>query len=126
VSKYSRVGMRWSYQAGIVAVNGGGVKGLEAAMRAIKEVADQYVPFDQGALEASGEITLRENTARGATIRLTYHKIYGAYLHQHPEYHFQNGRRAKFLEKANTTARRAALGQQASVMKTEFKTVKGL
>lgn len=116
----ARTRMSWNSNKAVVAANGGGVAGLRAAMEVIKAVADQFVPYDQGTLAESGEVTLRENTSHGATIRLTYHAIYGAFLHLHPEYHFQRGRRARWLEKANTDTRKAALAKQASELQKSF------
>lgn len=51
------------------------------------------VPHDKGMLQNSGTV---ENDGDGAIVG--YNKVYAARLHEHPEYHFQKGRKGKYLE----------------------------
>lgn len=52
------------------------------------------VPHDEGTLQNSGTV---EPLANGDIV-LGYHEPYAARLHEHPEYHFQKGRKGKYLE----------------------------
>lgn len=83
-------------------------KGLERAQEKMKEVAKRAlsivtdevmrlstreVPHDTGALQN----TLgREPEGEDGYI-VGYNKVYAARLHEHPEYHFQKGRKGKYL-----------------------------
>lgn len=66
---------------------------------ALSEIADELlrlsqleVPFDVGFLLQSG------NTQRdGGDYLVGYNTPYAARLHEHPEYHFRNGRKGKYL-----------------------------
>jgi hypothetical protein len=51
------------------------------------------VPHDTGLLQNSGHT---EQEDEGAIVG--YNKVYAARLHEHPEYHFQKGRKGKYLE----------------------------
>jgi hypothetical protein len=51
------------------------------------------VPHDKGLLQNSGTV---ENDGGEAIVG--YNKVYAARLHEHPEYHFQKGRKGKYLE----------------------------
>lgn len=51
------------------------------------------VPHDKGLLQASGSA---QPEGDGAVVG--YNKVYAARLHEHPEYHFQKGRKGKYLE----------------------------
>lgn len=50
------------------------------------------VPHDVGSLQNSG--TVEEF---GDVVVVGYHTPYAARLHEHPEYHFQKGRKGKYL-----------------------------
>lgn len=72
-----------------------------AAIHGINDVASEIlrlstfeVPHDTGMLQASGHI---EQEATDDVI-VGYNKVYAARLHEHPEYHFQKGRKGKYLE----------------------------
>ena len=84
------------------------VKGIESFLvtitsgskKAIGQVADEIlrlstfeVPHDQGLLQASGH-----QEPNGDGVIVGYNKVYAARLHEHPEYHFQKGRKGKYLE----------------------------
>lgn len=51
------------------------------------------VPHDTGLLQNSGHT---ESEGDGAIVG--YNKVYAARMHEHPEYHFQKGRKGKYLE----------------------------
>ena len=57
-------------------------------------ISGEQVPHDIGTLQASGKV---EPEPDGAAI-MGYHTVYAARLHEHPEYNFQKGRKAKFVE----------------------------
>lgn len=72
-----------------------------AAMRGINDVASEIlrlstfeVPHDTGMLQASGHVEQEAND----DVIVGYNKVYAARLHEHPEYHFQKGRKGKYLE----------------------------
>lgn len=51
------------------------------------------VPHDTGLLQSSGG-----SEPDGQNVKVGYNKTYAARLHEHPEYHFQKGRKGKYLE----------------------------
>ena len=51
------------------------------------------VPHDEGTLQNSGTVEYI-----GTGVVLGYHTPYAARLHEHPEYHFQRGRKGKYIE----------------------------
>lgn len=53
------------------------------------------VPHDIGTLQNSGAVD--EGLTPDSRI-IGYHTPYAARLHEHPEYHFQRGRKGKYLE----------------------------
>lgn len=72
------------------------------SMTALKEMGDTLlnlssyeVPHDTGALQSTGSV---ESNEKNQTVTVGYHTPYAARLHEHPEYHFQKGRKAKYLE----------------------------
>lgn len=72
-------------------------------MSALNEMAGELlrlssreVPHDEGILQSSGNI-YQDLTDR-ETINIGYHTPYAARLHEHPEYKFQKGRKAKYLQ----------------------------
>lgn len=50
------------------------------------------VPHDEGTLQNSGTVE-----PVGGDFVLGYHTPYAARLHEHPEYHFQKGRKGKYI-----------------------------
>lgn len=79
-------------------------------MPALRDVGDEIlrlsareVPHDIGLLQASAG---RIDGPGKETVTIGYNKSYAAKMHEHPEYHFQKGRKGKYLEdpiKNNTT-----------------------
>lgn len=72
------------------------------SMRALEEMGDMLlslsskeVPHDEGTLQASGNV---DPDQRNQMVTVGYHTPYAARLHEHPEYHFQKGRKGKYLE----------------------------
>jgi D-Tyr-tRNAtyr deacylase len=53
------------------------------------------VPHDTGQLQNSGHL---DPDQPADDIIVGYNKVYAAKTHEHPEYHFQNGRKGKYLE----------------------------
>lgn len=51
------------------------------------------VPHDKGLLQNSGSVEPGDQE-----VIVGYNKVYAARLHEHPEYKFQKGRKAKYLE----------------------------
>ena len=51
------------------------------------------VPHDTGLLQGSGQV---EPDGEGYIVG--YNKVYASRLHEHPEYHFQKGRKGKYME----------------------------
>ena len=82
-----------------------GLKALDAKVKsqnrkAIREISGEIlrlsafeVPHDKGMLQNSGTYELKLDSAL-----VGYNKVYAARLHEHPEYHFQKGRKGKYLE----------------------------
>lgn len=59
----------------------------------IMRLSQQEVPHDKGTLQNSGNVE-----QIGEDVVVGYHTPYAARLHEHPEYHFQKGRKGKYLE----------------------------
>jgi hypothetical protein len=57
-------------------------------------LSGKEVPHDKGLLQNSGRVERIDKEQ----VDVGYNKVYAARLHEHPEYHFQNGRKGKFLE----------------------------
>lgn len=55
-------------------------------------LSQQQVPHNKGTLQNSGNVEVI-----GEDIVVGYHTPYAARLHEHPEYHFQRGRKGKYL-----------------------------
>jgi len=55
----------------------------------------KQVPFEKGTLQKSWEVKPLPNQIG---FGFGYHTPYAARLHEHPEYKFKNGRKAKYLE----------------------------
>lgn len=56
-------------------------------------LSQREVPHDKGDLQNSGTVE-----QEGQEVIVGYHRPYAARLHEHPEYHFQKGRKGKYLE----------------------------
>lgn len=59
----------------------------------ILRLSQAEVPLDKGTLQNSGNVE-----DFGDYMIIGYHTPYAARLHEHPEYHFQRGRKGKYLE----------------------------
>lgn len=59
----------------------------------IMRLSSQEVPHDKGTLQNSGNVE-----QIGDDVVVGFHTPYAARLHEHPEYHFQKGRKGKYLE----------------------------
>jgi hypothetical protein len=69
--------------------------GLLRGAEYLLEESNRTTPHDEGTLEASGETSVDESRLEAA---VSYDKEYAARLHENPRYHFQGGRRGKWLE----------------------------
>lgn len=68
--------------------------------RQLQDIGDEIlrlsqfeVPHDIGTLQDSGV-----SQPVGDHVEVGYHTPYAARMHEHPEYHFQKGRKGKYLE----------------------------
>lgn len=77
------------------------IRKVEAGSKEAKNiVADEIlrlsqfeVPHDKGLLQNSGKVE-----PEGEDYIVGYNKVYAARLHEHPKYHFQKGRKGKYME----------------------------
>lgn len=67
----------------------------EEAVMVIGNESNRQVPFDVGTLSDSWTTKPLKGQIG---FSMGYHTPYASRLHEHPEYHFQNGRKAKYLE----------------------------
>ncbi len=67
----------------------------EVASDIIGNESEKQVPFGIGTLRDSWKV---EPLANEIGFRFGYHTPYASRLHEHPEYKFKNGRKAKYLE----------------------------
>lgn len=72
----------------------------DAKMQAVHDIASEIlrlsslmVPFFKGLLLNSGNVIDEDDQSV-----VGYNKVYASRLHEHPEYHFKNGRKGKYLE----------------------------
>lgn len=82
--------------------------------RELLRLSSFEVPHDKGLLQTSGTY---EQVAPDEWL-VGYNKVYAARLHEHPEYHFQKGRKGKYLEdplKMNLSIFEAFWGQELSI-----------
>jgi hypothetical protein len=86
-----------SFREGVDKLN---KKVAETAIKAVGDIGMEVlrlsqleVPHDKGTLQNSGETHIEEDYAV-----VGYNTPYAHRLHEHPEYHFQKGRKGKFLE----------------------------
>jgi len=70
-------------------------KSLELATVIIGNESNKQVPFDVGTLSDSWDV---ESLNDRLGYRMKYSTDYASKMHEHPEYRFKNGRKAKFLE----------------------------
>lgn len=61
----------------------------------ILRLASERVPHDKGTLQNSGTVQ-----QIGRSIFVGFNMVYAAYLHEHPEFNFREGRQGKYLENA--------------------------
>lgn len=74
-------------------LKGGIRKGLlDAGLEAMR-LSQVEVPHDEGTLQNSGTVEVMPN----GDVVMGYHTPYAARLHEHPEYHFQKGRKGKYI-----------------------------
>lgn len=66
----------------------------EAVANEVLRLSQEQVPHDEGTLQNSGAV----ETLPNGDVVLGYHTAYAARLHEHPEFHFQKGRKGKYLE----------------------------
>lgn len=65
---------------------------LDAAFEGMR-LSQMEVPHDEGTLQNSGTV----ETLGNGDVVMGYHTPYAARLHEHPEYHFQKGRKGKYI-----------------------------
>jgi hypothetical protein len=83
----------------------------------ILRLSTKEVPHDKGMLQDSGTYGADVGDDKGAFVG--YDSVYAAHLHEHPQYHFQKGRKGKFLEdpmKNNTDHINGWMGQKYQEM----------
>jgi len=83
--------------------------GLLNAGNAVMRVSKQQCPHDTGALMKTG---IAEPNIGDNEVVLSYDTPYAVKMHEHTEYRFQKGRKAKYLEdplKSGVTTMRNAL-----------------
>ena len=59
----------------------------------VLRLSQSEVPHDTGALQNSGHVEEKSDE-----FIVGYNKVYAARLHENPQYHFQKGRKGKYLE----------------------------
>ena len=66
---------------------------LQAMADEALRLSQKEVPLDTGELMRSGH-----TEPEGKDILIGYNKTYAAYLHENPQFNFQNNRKGKYLE----------------------------
>jgi hypothetical protein len=88
---------------------------LEDAGDTLLDRANRRVPLELGTLRDSGRVI-----SDGDRAVVSYDTAYAAYLHEHPEYNFQNGREGKWLANAVNTAGPDVLASLARGLRRAF------
>jgi hypothetical protein len=86
-------------------------QGLIDVANEVLRLSQREVPHDTGLLQNSGHV---EETNNELDVLVGYNKVYAARMHEHPEYHFQKGRKGKYLEdpiKMNTPILEVWMGE---------------
>lgn len=91
----------------------------EAAANKILEYANTIVPYKTGLLQSTGEVVRIPGPGTNS-VMVVYGTVYAARLHEHPEYHFENGREGKWLEKALTQAGGPAMAAMVAQISKSF------
>lgn len=80
-------------------------KGLRGVKQAVNDAAGNLlsesvkeVPHDIGTLQGTGNAAPAELKGQELIAEVGYNTPYAARLHEHPEFHFQKGRKGKYLE----------------------------
>lgn len=106
-----------------------GIENLSGAMKTailqgVNDVASEImrlstfeVPHDTGMLQASGHI----EPYRDDEVIAGYNKVYAARLHENPQYHFQKGRKGKYLEDPIKNNLRVFIGYMENAVNTALK-----
>jgi len=71
----------------------GASKGVGMAGDELLRLSLIEVPFDTGHLQSTGNKAQKE-----LEVAVSYNTPYAVKVHEHPEYHFKNGRKGKYLE----------------------------
>lgn len=100
------------------AAQDGGADGLTALAEVILEASNQLVPYDTGTLMGTGQVDFDLEELKASVY---YDTVYAAKLHQNPKWHFQNGRRGKYLRTAVMQARPRAAQFIGDKMKLRFR-----
>jgi len=97
----AKVKIEWQHQVplNIRKIVEGMVRGMyeasELAVEVIGNKSQEQVPFDIGTLRDSWEVKPLKGEIG---FEMSYNTDYAHRLHEHPEYKFKNGRKAKYLE----------------------------
>lgn len=80
-------------------IQAGTIKGIQDGTEFLLQEANRECPLDEGTLQRSGNTDIDPSNLKGSVY---YDTPYAIRLHEHPEYHFQGGRKGKWLERATT------------------------
>lgn len=96
---YVTAQMKWNGQATSKELDKAIDKGMTDAMLMMLEESNRTCPHDTGHLQRSGAWSYDPGTKTGAVAYgANYGVVYAVHIHEHPEYHFRQGRRGKWLE----------------------------
>jgi len=80
-------------------------KGSKGVIQAVNDAGGNLlaesikeVPHDIGTLQGTGNASEPKIVGTDIEVEVGYNTPYAARLHEHPEYHFQKGRKGKYLE----------------------------
>lgn len=94
--------MLWYGEVAEAAVDSAGHAGARRAGERVLAVAQQHVPLRLGGLRDTGTVDVD-----GSQAAVSYATRYAAILHAHPEWNYQRGRDARWLEIALDQSGRA-------------------
>ena len=107
----------WDEELALARAHEGIVEGVQGGAEVILGITDRVIPYESGMLAASGMIDVDED---GELASVYYDTVYAARLHQHPEYHFQGGRRGMYLKSTMNASKSRILEFFGKALKVKF------
>ncbi|PSK95770.1 hypothetical protein CLV30_12822 [Haloactinopolyspora alba] len=97
-----RVRVKWNGGAVSASMRAAELRGLRLAGEHVLTESRKEVPIEEGTLERSGTVSVDPGSRRAA---VSYNTPYAVVQHERMDFHHDEGRSAKYLERPMTTNR---------------------